>query len=257
MFSHLKLKFETCREGKRAQIGREKGQTGTHEHELDSNLLGSCQISLPPTLTKQDSCRRSFIMELSTWVTKEVENVREQEKVGDCMPNKWSLNSVTMVMDYKALCDFLSVMNSKTAAALLSSRCGNHLGWELPAHSWMVKSQVSFLFIKETPTKHLSWPTLITNIQGKKLTFCSAQLSWYISKSPHTSSDHVLQQKENCLSDLEIWLCEFGHSPLTFLSGFQVLIFSCRTGTMAWTFSILKSLLALSLYFRHLISYLH
>lgn len=147
-----------------------------------------------------------------------VEKVREQEKVGDCMPNKRSINSVTMVMGYKALCDFLSVMNSKTAASLPSSRCGNHLGWELPTHSWMVRSRVSFLFIKETPTKHLSWPTLITNIQGKKLTFCSAQLSWYISKSPHTSSDHVLQQKENWLFYLEIWLCEFGHSPLTFFS---------------------------------------
>lgn len=161
-------------------------------------------------------------------------------------------------MGYKALCDLLSVMNSETAASLPSSRCGRqiHRGWELPTHSWMVRSWVSFLFIKETPTKHLmAHPN--QKLTGKEtVTFCSAQLSCYISKSPHTSSDHVLQQKENWLSDLEIWLCEFGHSPSTFLSGFQVLIFSCRTGTVAWTLSILKSLLALSLYFCHLISYL-
>lgn len=121
------------------------------------------------------------------------------------------------------------------------------LGW------WGV--ELLFYLLKKL-LQNISWPTLIRNIQEKKLTFCSAQLGWYISKSPHTSSDHGLQQKENWLSDLETWLCEFGQNSPTFLSGVQVLIFSCRIRTVAWTLSILKSLLAVRLYFCHLISYL-
>lgn len=93
--------------------------------------------------------------------------------------------------------------------------------------------------------------TLIRNIQEGNLKFCSAQLSWHITVSLHTSSDHMPQQEENWLSDLEIWLCDFGQYCLTFLSGFQVLIFSYTKRSVGSTFSSLTSLPVLSLHFCH------
>lgn len=95
--------------------------------------------------------------------------------------------------------------------------------------------------------------TIIRNTQEGNLKFCSAQLSWHIIESPHVSSDHVPQQEENWLSDLEMWLCDFEKYYLTFLSGFQVLIFSyTKKRSIGSTFSSLTSVPALSLYFCHL-----